>query len=333
MKNNISVTVIIPVFNSENTILNTLGMVINQSIPPDEIIVVDNASTDSTIEKCKIYTDKIKVIKNSKNLGPAISRNIGLKNASSEYIQFMDSDDIPTKTYLEERIKTAIKNDSDIVYGKWINAEIKNNKLFTDNFIYQSTKTKYPLISFCLGWILFIPNCLIKKELLLKVGGYPEQHFVSHDILLLCNLLINTQKIHYTPKSTLIVRSDPKRQTSSFSKRQDFYLSIFECYEDCMINLKKHIKSKHKLNLLRILVIFLFIRTKYFSLRYYLSINKKYKFFSNFLDKFIYIVNIPSKILQKSIYGHSKYWELKTKKITKEQIKELNSTGLFFCKN
>lgn len=101
MKNKItpSVSVVIPVFNSERTIKTAIHSVVIQNMPV-ELIIVDNASIDRTsdiIQSCQtkwISAPIIwKIIHCKKNLGAAAARNLGVENASAPYIAFLDSDD------------------------------------------------------------------------------------------------------------------------------------------------------------------------------------------------------------------------------------------------
>ena len=79
------ISVIIPVFNSEKTLFACLSSLLNQKIRDDfEVIVVNDASTDSTEEKIMEFKKKIVYIKNKENKGPAFSRNLGSKNAKGK---------------------------------------------------------------------------------------------------------------------------------------------------------------------------------------------------------------------------------------------------------
>ncbi len=88
-----NISVIIPTYNRANTLERALHSVINQTFPPYEIIVVDDASTDSTKEILKKYSDKIFHVINDANKGVSFSRNAGIQRARGEWITFLDSDD------------------------------------------------------------------------------------------------------------------------------------------------------------------------------------------------------------------------------------------------
>ncbi|WP_299457613.1 glycosyltransferase [uncultured Microscilla sp.] len=88
-------SIIIPTYNRVDFILNTLDTVFNQQYADYEVIVVDNCSTDNTLEALQPLIDegKIRFIQHDKNYERAKSRNTGMQNAQGEYLTFLDSDD------------------------------------------------------------------------------------------------------------------------------------------------------------------------------------------------------------------------------------------------
>lgn len=100
-------SVIIPAYNCERTISYTLNSVLNQTYPYLEVIVVDDCSDDKTAEIINTYAkadSRVKYLRNSKNSGVAQTRNNGIKNASGDYIAFIDSDDIWNSDKLEKQL-------------------------------------------------------------------------------------------------------------------------------------------------------------------------------------------------------------------------------------
>lgn len=91
-----SVSVIIPAYNAERFILDAVNSVLRQTLSPSEVIIVNDGSTDNTLDIAKKLSDfhsQIIVI-DQKNGGPSKARNAGLKIASGDYITFLDADDI-----------------------------------------------------------------------------------------------------------------------------------------------------------------------------------------------------------------------------------------------
>lgn len=91
------VSIIIPVYNAEDFLIETIESVQAQTYKNWELLLVDDCSTDSSgdlIEAKAKEDDRIKYIKLEKNSGAAVTRNIGLSEASGRYVAFLDSDDI-----------------------------------------------------------------------------------------------------------------------------------------------------------------------------------------------------------------------------------------------
>lgn len=101
------ISVVIPIYNGQSFIEETINSVINQTYTNWEIIVVNNCSTDSSVLIVeKIQNSQIKIINLTNNSGgPAKPRNIGVENSKGEYIAFLDADDIWIEDKLEAQLK------------------------------------------------------------------------------------------------------------------------------------------------------------------------------------------------------------------------------------
>ena len=95
----LSISVVIPAYNAAETIARAVNSVLAQSRRPDEIIVVDDGSTDKTAEKIKDFGDMVRYIY-QENAGASVARNRGVEAAGSEWIAFLDADD----EWLPERL-------------------------------------------------------------------------------------------------------------------------------------------------------------------------------------------------------------------------------------
>lgn len=107
MKDNL-VSVIIPTYNSEKYIAETLNSVLNQTYREIEIIIIDDCSKDNTFEIVKEYEKKysnIVCLKQEQNKGVAEARNRGIKKSRGRYIAFLDSDDLWYEKKLEKQLK------------------------------------------------------------------------------------------------------------------------------------------------------------------------------------------------------------------------------------
>mgnify|MGYP000031079831 CR=1 FL=1 len=95
-------TVIIPLYNKEKFVENTLKSILNQTFTDYEVLVVNDCSTDESVEIIKPYlSESIKLLEHSVNKGLSASRNTGIKKANANYITFLDADDLWKPTFLE----------------------------------------------------------------------------------------------------------------------------------------------------------------------------------------------------------------------------------------
>lgn len=116
MKNSINnlVSIITPCYNSEKYIYETIKSVINQSYKNWEMIIIDDSSTDNTIDIVEKFSNndkRIILIKSDKNRGAGYCRNLGIKKASGQYHAFIDSDDIWHKNKLHIQVNFMQKNN------------------------------------------------------------------------------------------------------------------------------------------------------------------------------------------------------------------------------
>ncbi len=114
---NKKISVIIPIYNSSQTLERTINSVINQTYKNLEIILVNDGSTDDSIKICKKYAKKDNriIIVNQKNKGVGEARNHGIDVSTGNFISFVDSDDTMDENLYKELIATQIVTNADIV--------------------------------------------------------------------------------------------------------------------------------------------------------------------------------------------------------------------------
>jgi glycosyltransferase involved in cell wall biosynthesis len=114
------ISVIIPAYNAEERIEDTLRSVMAQDYEDIEVIVVNDASTDKTAEVARrVLEENIRpwrIIEHEKNQGISVARNTGLEAAQGEYVQFMDADDLVDRDFLSTLYELASKNGGDIAF-------------------------------------------------------------------------------------------------------------------------------------------------------------------------------------------------------------------------
>ena len=144
MQNNIKFSIIVPVYNVECYLSKCLISLINQTYTNIEIICIDDGSTDNSIqvlEEYKLKDDRIKIIK-QENCGVSVARNVGIENASGDYILFVDADDW-LETDACEILEHTLKNtESELIlfyhYRVMPNCRIKSSLKINDSHLYNN---------------------------------------------------------------------------------------------------------------------------------------------------------------------------------------------------
>ncbi|KKQ75706.1 MAG: Glycosyl transferase family 2 [Candidatus Woesebacteria bacterium GW2011_GWB1_38_5b] len=212
MKSRISV--IVPTWNGEKTIKACINSLLVQTVKPAEVIVVDNASVDSTlsiVNKIKQHSQKVKIVRNNKNLGVAGGRNTGIKAAakSSNYIFLFDHDMVASKKMLEELVNTVKKTGAGLVTpkiyylkpGKLIWAAGTGVNLWTGQVIFRGGKDRGQFDAEV--EVDVAPAAmLIARKVLRKVRGFDERIFaVWEDTDFSFKVRKAGFKIYYSPKA------------------------------------------------------------------------------------------------------------------------------------
>lgn len=196
------VSAIIPAYNAEKTIEDCINSIINQTYNNIEIIVVNDGSTDSTINILNRLTTKIKnlTIFTISNSGPSKARNLGIQHAHGEYIAFLDSDDKWLPDKINMQVNYLINNPSIAVLGckASIGKSIKlndNKKLIKISPLKMLLKNHYST-----------PCVIIKKGVLEKYQFNIARKY-AEDYLLWLTIVFNNYKC-YTLNQTLVELAD-----------------------------------------------------------------------------------------------------------------------------
>lgn len=185
MKKNNIVSIVVPAYNCENTIIKCLDSINNQDYELIEVIVINDGSNDSTEKNLKKYYDnpKFKIISKC-NEGVSATRNLGIKVAKGDYIIFIDADDYVETNFVSSLVKFQRLNESSLC-GCFVKRCSKNGK-FT--MIKQENKyeKKYFVQSLVVGDIDgFIFRYLFKKEILMNVCFDKNLTYMEDTIFLL----------------------------------------------------------------------------------------------------------------------------------------------------
>ena len=172
-----SVSVVIPTFNRGEKIAATLDSVLNQTRAPDEIIVVDDGSSDESAAWIEThYGERVRVIR-QKNGGVARARNRGWRAARGEWIAFLDHDDefLPHKL---EALESHLTGEAGVIVSRW--REIENGEIVRESPVVAPKNA----FDWFFGWnnpLVSASVPLVRRDCLEKVGGFDARCVPADD--------------------------------------------------------------------------------------------------------------------------------------------------------
>ena len=131
------VSVIVPIYNAENTLERCLSSIKNQSYTNFEVIMINDGSTDNSESICKKFVEKDKryVLYTQENRGVSSARNLGLKKVKGRYIQFIDSDDEIAEECINNMLSAMICHCADMVVCGYYQVDEKNCQMNMQHFM------------------------------------------------------------------------------------------------------------------------------------------------------------------------------------------------------
>lgn len=259
------VSVVIPVYNGEAFIGRAINSILNQTIQPYEVIVVNDGSKDGTHTKLTEYGDKITVI-TIPNGGVANARNIGIQACTGDYIAFLDADDVWYESKLQLQIDVFSKypdvafcccdydyfdNESNMIKNHF--ARFKDD----ENFNYDSPLKKT-------GFLLllkenFVGTCstvIFKRSLIESVGLFNVNLKQSEDY---------DMWIRFSLETNFVVMSAQllEKKTHETNLTNNF-LETMMCHEQVLIELKHNELATHQLKFLESTYLIELAKLRYF---------------------------------------------------------------------
>ena len=238
MENEVLVSAIMPVYNSEEYLEKTLDSLVNQTLREIEIICVNDASTDNSLEIINEYKKKdkrIKVINNQINMGAAVSRNTGLENASGKYVIFLDADDFFYPHMCKQSFETAENFKSDIVIFGYETYEadsynenvpfFKIKKFKNKEITEQSQKVDLLYYVNLAPW-----NKLVNREMLIRNNIKFQDIPNANDVYFSVTAMLSADKIMVLEDVLLKYYLGNKGSLTSDKKRRKNH--IVEAYEE-----------------------------------------------------------------------------------------------------
>jgi len=241
----IKVSVLIPLFNTDEYIKDTIFSVLQQTYKNIEIIIVDDGSVDSSYKIAKTYeSDNVKVYKQS-NRGAAAARNKAFELSSGDLIQYLDADDLLDKNKIKLQVEEYIKhnNDNIIISGTWGRFTGTPNNVRWEKQPIDKDYDK-PIKWLIDSWngkgMQALHSWLTPRKLIEKTGKWNESLSLNDDGEFFCRVLIKAHSIIYVPGSKVYYRSGISNSISK-SRTYKALLSEFNSYKlYCKHTLTQH---------------------------------------------------------------------------------------------
>src|ERR1700761_3802880 len=209
------ISVVIPTFNRAELIGETLECMLRQTLAPHEVIVVDDGSVDDTRDVVASFGDRVTFVEQA-NAGPGAARNAGLAMATGDFVQFFDSDDLCTLDKLEMQAAALVNSGSDIAYSAWTQAWFDGREVRLGQVACQQRPLLIPEISAYLrGWLTFMQACLVRRETIVALGGFPVHSRTGEDLELLFRAIIGGARFTHVAGPLLLLRQHPDNQISA----------------------------------------------------------------------------------------------------------------------
>jgi len=224
---NVQTSIIIPCYNAEKYIEETIQSVINQTYQDWELIIIDDGSKDSSRQIISTYLDDKRIsYQYQENSGVSIARNNGITKANGKYITFLDADDVWFSNNLEEKIRYIENQKVDAVYSLF--DTIHGKKDFVTKIVTVANQPTLKDILLQKGNYSTAPSGIVlKSEILQKIGGFDAHLSNNADQDIWIRILSNNYKIALLEKPLWQYRVHERNMSSNITLLEKDSILLF----------------------------------------------------------------------------------------------------------
>lgn len=202
---NLTISVVIPCFNAERWVGEAIESCLAQTRPPDEIIVVDDGSTDGSAEAITRFGDRVRYVHQA-NAGGCRARNVGFALSTGAFIQFLDADDFLSPSKLERQVAVMTETVAAAVYGDWQHQfHEPDGRVWLEEPKISGTPPDI-LEALIADWWVPPVALLYRREIVEAVGGWDESLPAAQDRDFFLRVAMATNRIEYAPGCESIYR-------------------------------------------------------------------------------------------------------------------------------
>lgn len=222
------VSIVLPVYNGEKFLEQSIKSCLTQTYKNFELIIVNDCSTDTSLQIAESFTQqekRIKVISNESNLNLPASLNVGHRQAKGEYLTWTSDDNFFAPTALEDMLFSLVKEKADLVFANFAIVNEKGEEIDQYRFNPESSILLENIVRACF---------LYKKDVFKCNGGYDEELFKIEDYAFWLMASSNSN-IHHLPKKLYYYRTHSqsltaKKTISNFKYERDYVQKVEEMY-------------------------------------------------------------------------------------------------------
>lgn len=254
----IKVSIIVPSYKRTKEFFSrAIQSLLNQSYENIEIVVIDDNAKQEHMEYRQalseyineLNSDKIVYVQNKENLGGAVSRNVGIENASGEYITFLDDDDKYLKDKVKHQLEYMIENELDMSFTNIIICNEKDKVVdYREHSKIKSLDNEYLLRYHMTRQITATNTFMYTREAILKIGGFIKVP-VGQEFYLMTNTIKSDLKIGYADFNDVILYRQGQECISNGANKISGEINVFNFKKSHFKFLtfceKKYVKFRH----------------------------------------------------------------------------------------
>jgi len=223
-----TVTVLMAVHDGQDFVREAVESVLAQTLRDLELLIIDDASTDSTPEILASLTDpRVRILTNSVNLGLTRSLNIGLREARGEFIARLDHDDAAAPDRFEKQLAFLSEHPDCVAVGCRLELRGEGEKSRLSPCCVDNLSIRWKLL---FDTALPHPTLTMRASAVKAVGGYDEYFPCTMDYDLECRLA-RVGKLHNLPEPLVLYREHPGQMSAKRKNEQQYYKMQISCRE------------------------------------------------------------------------------------------------------
>jgi glycosyltransferase involved in cell wall biosynthesis len=226
------VSILIPAYNAERFIEQTLKSALSQTWRKKEVIIVDDGSTDKTVNICRRFeSSRVKIIR-QQNQGGCVARNTAFEASQGDYIQWLDADDLLGVDKIEKQARVAqeIGDPAVLFTCTWGSFFFRPGKAkFKESALWRDLSAEEWLLTWLVDYMMPVSTWLISRQLSEQIGRWDTRLKMNQDGEYFCRAVVFSRYVKFVPEAVFYYRQGNRQsltKSRSQEKWQSFCLSL-----------------------------------------------------------------------------------------------------------